>query len=191
MSVKTFVVKGTYYYQAAAEVSAKRAVQGAVVSFQRDPSNRYDSNAVRVLLSENGAHLGHVPRVMSALVSKQILAGLVRKAYIRSVAESSTYVEIKVTYEFEDLPQKALKSASQPAPESSLVFSKPSPTRRATERAPEPALRQSLPLKSSRTEESGHASANSNILKAPGGIRWGRVLLVLGGLLALMLVMYS
>lgn len=191
MPVKTFVVKGTYYYQAASEVSAKRAVQGAVVSFQRDPSNRYDRNAVRVLLSENGAHLGHVPRVMSALVSEQILAGLVRKAYIRSVAESSTYLEIKVTYEFEDLPQQALKSASQPAPESSPVFSKPSPTCRATERAPDPAPRQSLPLKSPRTEESGYASASSNLLKAPRGIRWGRVLLVLSGLLALILVMYS
>jgi hypothetical protein len=71
------------------------------VKFQRDPANQYDSNAVRVLLAQNGAFLGHVPQTLSAHVSGQILAGVIKKAHIRSITKNSDYLEIKVTYEFD------------------------------------------------------------------------------------------
>jgi hypothetical protein len=109
MPVKTFEVKGTRYYEATAEVSAKRAREKSEIRFQRDPENKHDSNAVRVLLAQNGAFLGHVPQSMSAYVSGQILTGVIKKAHVRSIAKNSDYLEIKVTYEFdgpEELPQR-------------------------------------------------------------------------------------
>jgi hypothetical protein len=101
MHVKTFKVKGTRYYDAKAEVSAKRAREKSEVKLQRDPANQYDSHAVRVLLAQNGAFLGYVPQSMSAHVSSQILAGVIKKAHIRSITKNSDYLEIKVTYEFD------------------------------------------------------------------------------------------
>lgn len=101
MPVKTFEVKGTLYYDAKAEVSAKRAREKSEIKFQRDPANPYDSNAVRVLLAQNGAFLGHVPQFMSAHVSGQILAGVIKKAYIRSITKKLEYIDINVTYEFD------------------------------------------------------------------------------------------
>jgi hypothetical protein len=101
MPVKTFEVKGTRYYEAKAEVSAKRAREKSEINFQRDPANQYDSNAVRILLAKNGAFLGYVPKTMSAHVSSQILAGVIKKAHIRSVVKNPDYLEIKITYEFD------------------------------------------------------------------------------------------
>lgn len=101
MPVKTIEVKGTRYYDAKAEVSAKRAREKSEINFQRDPANQYDSNAVRVLLAQNGAFLGHVPQSMSAHVSSQILTGVIKKAHIRSITNNSDYLEIKVTYEYD------------------------------------------------------------------------------------------
>lgn len=101
MPVKTFEVKGTRYYDAKGEVSAKRAREKSEIKFQREPANQYDSNAVRVLLAQNGAFLGYVPQSMSAQVSGQILAGVIEKAHIRGITKSSEYIEIKVTYEFD------------------------------------------------------------------------------------------
>jgi hypothetical protein len=110
MAVKTFQVKGTSFYEADAEVSAKRARKDSVVILRRDPTNPYDSDAVRVLLAQNEAFLGHVPRKMSAQVSERILLGFVKKAFIRSVEREVGYLKIKVTYEFHLPPKLDLAS---------------------------------------------------------------------------------
>lgn len=190
MPIKTFVVKGTYYYQAAAEVSARRAVQGSPVRLQRDPSNKYDSNAVRVLLAENGAHLGHVPRVISALVSARIISGSVRGAQICSVSKSSTYLEMMVAYEVEEAPRQALKSPnSRLAPLSPTYISR-SPPPTAVQPTRDPVLRQRPPPKRPTSLTTGSASSDNNLTRETRALNWGKLLLVLG-LIVLLITLVS
>lgn len=189
MPLTTFRVKGTYYYQAASEVSANRAVQGAVVKFQQDPSNKYDVNAVRVLLSANGAQLGHVPQVMSAFVSRQILAGCINKAYIHSVVKSSTYLEIKVTYEFDEPLEREQKSPKTLVPPPSLARIKLSLGPKRTPELP-PLPSQTPKPRTHRNEETVRTSSDRSLKRGARKVRWGRVLLIVGGAFLLILVIF-
>lgn len=188
MPIKTFVVKGTYYYQAAGEVSARRAVQGAPVKLQLDPSNKYDSNAVRVLLAENGAHLGHVPRVMSALVSAQIIGGAVRSTKIYSVGKSSKYLEIKVAYEFEDAPLQALNSPNSRSPAQFPTYISRGSTRTAVQPTCDPILRQSPPLNRPCSQTTGSASSDTNPTPKVRALNWGKLLSVVGVIILLIIL---
>jgi len=186
MPVKTFVVKGTYYYQAAEEVRAKRAIQGAAVQLQRDPSNQYDKHAVRVLLAESGAHLGHVPRVMSAFVSAQILTGAIREAHIRSVSQSSTYLEIKVTYEFEQSAQQ-IPSNTQAEETRIATNTASSPSARIPESTRRPKPISNRP----RYEQNKHINTNTQVTDGTQGINWWKVMLVVCLFIVLILLISS
>jgi len=186
MPVETFVVKGSYYYQAARELGAKRLVSGVAVTLQRHPSNPHDCNAVRVLLAENGAHLGHVPRTMSATVSAQVLAGVVGKAYIQSVSKWSSYIEIKVTYFFEGLPQPG-SAPSNTVASTHRPFRAP---RSAAHPAPSSLRRPSQTLKIATAENEGLDCSRKSMSRRSNGVRWGRVILVVCALILLILVIF-
>ena len=59
---RKFNVAGVSYHQASVNV-------GDEIHFELEPSNPYDSNAVKVL-KRNGTVLGHVPKEMSEEVTK-------------------------------------------------------------------------------------------------------------------------
>jgi len=157
-----------------------------VITDKRDPSNPYDCNAVRVLLAYNGTHLGHVPRTMSATVSAQILAGVVVKAYIHSVSKWSSYIEIKVTYFFEGLPQ--LGSAPSNAVDSThRLFRAP---RAAAHPIPSSARLPSQPLRTPAAENEGLDNSHESMSKCSKGVRWERVILVVCALSLLAVVIF-
>ena len=187
MPVKTFEVKGTRYYEAKAEVAATRAREKSEIKFERDPANQYDSNAVRVLLAQNGAFLGHVPQTISAQVSAQIRVGAVKKAYIRSITRNLDYLEIKVTYEFDGPVEQPTKPKIPPvhvAPQQSFVPAPPAP-RRLTQPVTPPA--QSGAPRPFNIDHYVEPSSQ------PGGggreFSWGYVLLAIGGIIVLLMIL--
>lgn len=184
MPVKTIEVKGTKYYQATAEVAKKRAREKAEVEFQRDPANQYDSNAVRVLLAENGAFLGYVPRTMSAHVSSQIIAGAIKKARIRSINKNSDYLKIKVTYEFEGPTDASAKPAS------SSIYASPPPRYSPPPRpAPQPSASTASSAGQRPVQQGHYAAPSAQPTSDGGGFGWGTVLLVVGGIILLMMLL--
>lgn len=187
MPVKTFEVKGTRYYEANAEVAATRAREKSEIKFERDPTNQYDSNAVRVLLAQNGAFLGHVPQTISAQVSAQIRVGAVKKAFIRSITRNLDYLEIKVTYEFDGPVEQPTSPQISPvyvAPQQSFVPASPAPRRLTQPMTPPAQSGAPRPFKIDHYVEPG---------SQPGGggreFSWGYVLLAIGGIIVLLMIL--
>jgi hypothetical protein len=125
MAVKTFEIKGTKHYSAHVEAGKKQLREGSELRFRREPSNPYDCHAVSIVLGQSGAMLGYVPREMSEFVSKQILAGAIKKASVRSVSKEGSYLKVKVTYEFDGPAQPAPTRTVSPT---SVYVSEPSPS---------------------------------------------------------------
>lgn len=187
MPVKTFEVKGTRYYEANGEVVAARAREKSEIKFECDPANQYDSNAVRVLLAQNGAFLGHVPRTISAQVSAQIHVGAVKKAYIRSITRNFDYLEIKVTYEFDGPVEQPTKPKISPvfvAPQQSFVPASSEPSRLT-----QPVTRPAQSGAPQRFKIDHYVEPGSQ----PGGggrdFSWGYVLLAIGGIIVLLMIL--
>ena len=59
-----FFVHGLRHVGPAAEEAARRLVPGDPLVLQAEPENAHDPNAVRVLTTVNGVHLGYVPRYL-------------------------------------------------------------------------------------------------------------------------------
>lgn len=125
MSLKTFEIKGTNHYSAQSEAAQKRLHEKSEVRFVREPTNPYDCHAVSIVLGQSGAMLGYVPREMSEFVSKQVLAGAIKKAFVRSTSKEGSYLKVKVTYEFDGPAQPAPTRTASPT---SVYVAKPDPS---------------------------------------------------------------
>ena len=85
-----------------AELSRKGVLkEGTELTLRRDPSNRYDSNAVAVL-GPDGRQLGCLPKELAAKVSPNMEQGFCYRAYVAAVtggnADSVYGINIKVSY---------------------------------------------------------------------------------------------
>ncbi len=125
MAVKTFEIKGTNHYAAQSEAAQKQLHEKSAVHFVREPTNAYDCHAVSIVLDQSGAKLGYVPREMSEFVSKQVLAGAIRRAFVRSVSKEGSYLKVKITYEFNEPVQSATTRTASPT---SIYVAEPGPS---------------------------------------------------------------
>lgn len=53
---------GLYYRPVEAREEVDNLELGAELSFELEPENQYDQNAVKVLIKETGTHIGYVPK---------------------------------------------------------------------------------------------------------------------------------
>ncbi len=110
------VVRGLYYYSGKAGLRV-----GMKVLLQRDPSNKYDSNAVAVTRLE-GTLIGHVNRSDAALLSPCLLEGMKVEATVHSMHQGrpsgeSCVLDLEIPEEFRKrfaLQQTVHASPSRP-----------------------------------------------------------------------------
>ena len=75
------------YPQSIFGLSASVAMGSLVVTLERDKDNEYDSNAISV--KHNGMMLGHIPKLIASVISKEIDAGTKWYAEIESILIST------------------------------------------------------------------------------------------------------
>lgn len=85
MAAANFMVVGVPY-EGRAEVVRCYASEGCQVFLARDPSNRYDSKAIEILL-KGGYQIGFAPREEAAALAKFLDAGCKHLAYITKILQ--------------------------------------------------------------------------------------------------------
>lgn len=79
--------------------------QDATVALEREPTNEYDPNAIKVLI--NGEHWGYIPKSMNEFMAQLMDLGQSFQATIASISPSSNPgIYINVEQEM-DQPEKA------------------------------------------------------------------------------------
>ena len=98
-------VKGTRHYSASAMLSAHKLVAGSSIALRHQPDNRYDKNAVEVVLEKSGAKLGHVPKEMAPKYLKLIHGGKIASVKVKSAERlgDDVKISINVSYIEDDL----------------------------------------------------------------------------------------
>ena len=118
----TFMVKGTYYYDAKAAMDSGALKPGASVSLKCDTANRHDPDAVAVYLSATNQQLGHISRQHCARVGRLISGNKLRAARVAKARNTNPMeLEILVEYEASDAP--ARQAAPAPAPNDLIAAS--------------------------------------------------------------------
>ena len=103
--IKTAVirVKGTRHYNADAVFNASKLKPGAPTELRPEPNNRFDPNAVEVLLNHTDK-LGHISKDIAPKYQKLCFGGSILAATLESADKTSDYsirgldVRVKITY---------------------------------------------------------------------------------------------
>ena len=105
-----FFVAGTKYHQ-----GNKNLVEGEKVFFVRDKTNKYDSNAIRIL-TEDKIMVGHMPAHLASKIAPMLDKGCQDDSYIKKILYNDVPVVVSKIYkvQFQNSQSKVTtKSSSQ------------------------------------------------------------------------------
>jgi hypothetical protein len=102
-----FTVAGTRHYRAESLRAAKALAPGLELRLEHEPHNKFDTNAVAVLVNASGDMLGHVPREQAADCVQLIRSGKLLSAEVSKVSARKEKVSIGVTLTIEKDPREA------------------------------------------------------------------------------------
>jgi HIRAN domain len=101
-----FSVAGTRHYRAASLRAAKALAPGLELKLEHQPHNKFDANAVAVLVKASGDMLGHVPREQAADCVQLIRSGKLLSAEVSKVFARKEKISIDVTLTIEKDPRE-------------------------------------------------------------------------------------
>jgi len=180
-------IAGTQYYEAEKLYSSKKIKYGEAVKVQREPSNSYDKNAIKVL-SNSGSMLGYIPKNFAAVLAPKMDSGLKVSANIKEIGRRDGGLRLRINLVYENLPKpvinKAKSSSLSATPQKTATTVrrsiKPSPT------VPKPVARPQHTSKPQPTINRNEQSQPSYKGDETSGLPWwGWVAIVLVGLLIL------
>jgi HIRAN domain len=87
-----FLVAGTKYHQ-----GNKNLVEGEKVFFVRDKTNKYDSNAIRIL-TEDKVMVGHMPAHLASKIAPMLDKGCQDDSYIKKILYNDVPVVVSKIY---------------------------------------------------------------------------------------------
>lgn len=87
-----FLVAGTKYHQ-----GNKNLVEGEKVFFVRDKTNKYDSNAIRIL-TEDKVMVGHMPAHLASKIAPMLDKGCQDNSYIKKILYNDVPVVVSKIY---------------------------------------------------------------------------------------------
>lgn len=180
-------IAGTRYYAAEKLYSSKKLKRGDAVKLQRDPSNLYDKNAIKIL-SNSGSMLGYIPRTFAEVLAPKMDSGLKVSANIKEIGRRDGGLRLRINLVYENLRKPTINKAK-----SSSVSATPQKTATTFRRPitpnptmPKPVARPQHTSKPQPTISRNEQSQPSYKDDETSGLPWwGWVAIVLVGLLIL------
>lgn len=97
MSTYTANLRGTDFRPIEAQAVVLALEEGQELLLEREPENRFDQNAIRVVDPASGLHLGYVAREVAELISPEMDEGAEIKCLCELPAGKATIIFIETS----------------------------------------------------------------------------------------------